>query len=128
VKGKPSTKILSRAVAWHVNIFARMVKLLRDSKDATGKSLLSSSVLAFLSEGGHGANPRDFVKNNSAHSTYNMVGLVAGGAGGLKQGHHIVAPQGADHPANLLISLINAAGVPTTQLGEISGPMPGLVG
>jgi hypothetical protein len=126
IGGKPSTRTLSRAVAWHVGIFGRLVKLLRDARDATGKPLLSSSALALVFEGGHGSNPRDVVKTNSAHSTYNMCMLVAGGAGGLKQGHHIVAPAGADHPANVLVGLMNAVGVPAGQLGEISGALPGL--
>lgn len=126
--GKPSTKTLSRAAAWHVGIFGDLVKLLRDSKDATGKSLLASSALGLTFEGGHGSNPNDVVKNNTAHSTYNMCMLVAGGAGGLRQGAHVVAPKGADHPVNVLITLMNAVGVPAAQLGEISGAMPGLTG
>jgi hypothetical protein len=68
------------------------------------------------------------VKNNSAHSTYNMCMLIAGGAGGLKQGHHVVAPRGLDHPANVLITLMHAVGVPAGQLGEISGAIPALLG
>ncbi len=128
IAGKPSTKILSKAVAWHVGIFGNLVKQLRDSKDASGKSILSNSAMTLLFEGGHGANPQDFVKNNTAHSTYNMCLLTAGGAGGLKQGHHVVAPAGADHPANVLVSLMNAVGVSQNQLGEIAGPMPGMSG
>ena len=50
---------------------------------------------------------------------------MAGGAGGLRQGEHIVA-QG-QHPVNVLITAMNAAGVPDTQVGEMSGSIGALV-
>jgi len=64
----------------------------------------------------------------NAHNYENAACLVAGRAGGLKAGQHIVAPAGANHPVNVLITAMNAAGVPTTRLGEVSGSVPGLVG
>jgi hypothetical protein len=55
-----------------------------------------------------------------------MVALIAGRAGGLKPGQH-VATDGA-HPARVLISAMNAVGVTTDTLGEVSGTIPELLG
>ena len=52
---------------------------------------------------------------------------VAGGADGLRQGGHIVAPTGS-HPANVLVTLMNAAGANASALGDVQGTVPGLVG
>ena len=48
---------------------------------------------------------------------------MAGGAGGLVQGEHIVAP--GMHPVNVLNTAMHAVGV-TSDLGEVSGEIPGL--
>ncbi len=48
-----------------------------------------------------------------------MACLIAGRAGGLRPGPHVVATD--RHPANVLISAANAVGVTTNTLGELSG-------
>jgi hypothetical protein len=53
--------------------------------------------------------------------------LVAGGAGGLVQGEHIVAPASANHTANVLISAMHAVGV-EQDLGDVEGTIPALFG
>ena len=51
--------------------------------------------------------------------------LMAGGAGGLRRGQHIdVSGAANNHPAHFLVSLMQAVGVNTTQLGEMSGNIP----
>jgi hypothetical protein len=52
-----------------------------------------------------------------------MACLVAGGAGGLVRGHHVVA--NGLHPVNVLISAMHAVGV-EQNLGEVNGIVPGL--
>jgi hypothetical protein len=61
----------------------------------------------------------------TAHSTDNMAMLVAGGAGGLVRGEHVVAPANANHTANVLISAMHAVGV-EQDLGEVEGYIPEL--
>ena len=55
-----------------------------------------------------------------------MACLVAGRAGGLKSGVHIKHEGG--HPAQVLITAMNAMGMATNELGEVSGMVPGLLG
>jgi hypothetical protein len=103
------------AFAWHIEHFAYLVAKLRDTPEGDG-SLLDNTVLVFMPEGGW--------EDGDPHSGENMLTLIAGRAGGLKPGQH-VATDGV-HPASVLISAMNAAGVPTETLGEISGQIPEL--
>ena len=61
------------------------------------------------------------VLGNPNHSTDNMVMLVAGRAGGLKAGQHIVAKD--KHPAHVFNTALQALGI-SKNLGEISGTVP----
>ncbi len=103
--------------AWHADHFGELVALLRDTPEGDG-SVLDQCALVFLVEGGLGPG---------SHTTDNMVALVAGGAGGLRQGEHVVAPNGT-HPAQVLISAMNTVGVPQNALGEVQGQIGGLFG
>ena len=109
--------------AWHMKHFAELVTLLRDAPEGDG-NVLDNSAVVYLNEGGEGDNPD---RTDGSHATKGLVGLIAGRAGGLKSGVHLLAPAGANHPANLLISAMNAVGVATKTYGDISGPMPGLM-
>lgn len=121
----PRTTEMARSQAWHYKHFAALVQKLHLSKDPSGKSLLETSALAFVNEGGHG--PADFGgAAGGAHSAENMAVVIAGGAGGLKQGQHIPVP-GA-HPGQVLLTLMNAVGVATNRFGELTGALPSLIG
>ena len=113
--GAGSDEDKADAFAWHIEHFAYLVAKLRDTPDGAG-SLLDNTVLVFMPEGGW--------DDGEPHSGENMVALIAGRAGGLRPGQH-VASNGA-HPARVLISAMNAAGVMTDTLGEISGRIPEL--
>ncbi len=115
---------MAKAQAWHMKHFAALIAKLRDTREGTAR-MLDSTALVFLHEGGHGFDA-SAGKQYSSHSTENMACLVAGKVGGLKSGLHIPAP--GKHPANVLISAMNAVGVPVTSLGEVSGELPGLRG
>jgi hypothetical protein len=116
------TMAVSQGIAWHVKHFARLVQKFRDTREGNG-SMLDSSALVYLFEGGHGYDPEG-VKQNSSHSTENMACLLAGRAGGLQPGQHVVAA--GRHPANVVISAMKAVGAPTERLGEVSGAIPQL--
>ena len=55
-----------------------------------------------------------------------MACLIAGRSGGLAPGRHVVAS--GKHPANVLITAMNAVGVPAASLGEVNGAIPALLG
>ena len=118
--------MLDDVIAWHIDHFAELVAMLRDTPEAGG-SVLDNCAMVFVPEGGY----RDAltpVPGGWSHNTENMCVLVAGGASGLKQGEHIAAPQGRNHPVNVLISLMQAAGYQGNTLGEVSGEISELFG
>jgi hypothetical protein len=115
------TLAVSKMIAWHMKHFAYLLAKLRDTKEGAG-SLLDSTAALFLHEGGHGLDTATG-KTNSTHSTENMACLIAGRAGGLKPGQHVVAT--GKHPANVVISAMKAVGMPE-KLGEVSGALPAL--
>jgi hypothetical protein len=123
--GDPASKgtlAVSKAIAWHMKHFAYLLAKLRDTPEGAGK-VLDSCAVVFLHEGGHGLDTAT-AKTNSTHSTENMACLIAGRAGGLKPGQHVVAT--GKHPANVLITAMNAVGVPGN-LGEVTGAIPALL-
>jgi hypothetical protein len=121
--GGDGTHHVAQALAWHLKHFGYLADSMRSCADGDG-TLLDHSALVFLFEGGHGTDPSSGT-NPSPHSTENMVALVAGRAGGLKAGLHIPFPGG--HPVQVMVTAMNAVGVPTQALGEVSGKVPGLL-
>jgi hypothetical protein len=113
--GAGSDEDKADAFAWHMKHFGYLVAKLRDTPDGAG-TLLDNTVMVFMPEGGW--------DNGEPHSGENMVALIAGRAGGLKAGKHVKAT--GKHPVQVLISAMNAAGVATDTLGEISGQLPEL--
>jgi hypothetical protein len=113
------------AVGWHIKHFARLVSLLRDTQELDGTSLLDNTAIVLLFEGGYGYDPESD-SDGHAHSTENMVALVGGRVGGLKGGQHFVAT--GMHPANVLVTAMQAVGLQTDTLGQVSGVIPGLLG
>jgi hypothetical protein len=101
---------------WHMKHFANLATQLKQELGPDGKPLLDNTVLVFVNEGGLG--PAEG-KNPASHSTDNMMVVVAGGKNlGLKTGRHIKANN--DHPAKVIASAMNAAGV-SGNLGEVQG-------
>jgi hypothetical protein len=110
-------------IAWHVDQFAYLIAKMRDTPEGAG-TLLDNVAACYLIEAGGGYSYENGAAF-TAHSTDNMAMLVAGGAGGLVRGHHVVAPANADHPANVLISAMHAVGV-ERDLGDVEGYIPEL--
>src|SRR5262249_35785910 len=117
------TQTLSRAIAWHIKHWAYFVAKLRDTPEGNG-TLLDNAAIVYTCEGGHGAG--DGGRQLAAHSSENMACLVAGRAGGLRTGSHVVAR--GQHPAMVLRTAMNAVGVQGTTLGEVTGTIPELLG
>ena len=124
-----SVAALNDLIAWHMDRFGYLVAKLRDTPEGAG-SVLDNCAIAFVNEGGDGPGMNDPIGGAlsiASHAPQNMCTLIAGGAGGLRQGEHIVAPNGNNHPASVLLTLMHAVGAQAPQLGEISGQIGELV-
>ena len=116
---------MSLCLQWHVAHYAYLLDKLRTTPEGGG-NVLDNSAIIFMPEGGHGRQLNDGASENQSHSVENMVQLVAGRAGGLQPGRHIDAA-GA-HPAQCLISAMQATGYTGDTLGEVTGNISGLFG
>lgn len=114
---------VSDSVNWHLKQWGKVVTRLKAVREPTGGTLLDRTAMALVYEGGWGYDP-EAKRNNSAHSTENMIALVGGRAGGLKAGQHVKAS--GKHVAQAVLSAMNAAGYKGTSLGEVSGNIPQL--
>lgn len=117
------TEGVSTAIRWHIDHWARLVRLLADTNEGTG-DMLDHTAVVYLCEGGHGYDPEG-VAELSSHSTERMAMLVAGRVGGLDPGKHVVTNRA--HPAQVLVTAMQAAGAQTDTLGEVSGNVPELL-
>ena len=120
--GDKVAHVLAAIHRWHIKHFARLVRKLEDTPDGIGGTLLDHSAMVLHFEGGRGYDPQDD-KPASNHSTENMVAVVAGRAGGLKAGHHIVARD--VHPTLVTTSALAAVGA-GDELGEVRGRIPAM--
>ena len=95
---------------YHLKLFADFLERLRSTPDGDG-NLFEHSMFLY----GSG------MSNGNLHTHDNLPILVAGGAAGrLKGDRHLKLK--ADTPlSNLMIALLDKAGVPTEKFGESSG-------
>jgi hypothetical protein len=88
---------------------------MRSTPDGNG-SLLDNSIVLF------GSN----MSNSNLHDHFPLPNLLVGkGAGRLKGGRHIKYPDRTPM-TNLLLTLLDKAGVPLDVLGDSTGKMPDL--
>ncbi len=97
---------------YHVGLFAHFLERLKNTPDGDG-SLLDHSMLLY----GSG------MSNSNVHNHSPLPVVVAGGAAGqIEGGRHLVYP--AETPmANLLLSLLQKAGVKQDGVGDSTGPL-----
>lgn len=115
---------VSLFLGWHISHYAYLIDKLKATPEGAG-TVLDNSVVVFMPEAGHGRHlnsPSD--TEPKTHSVDDMVLLVAGRAGGLQPGKHI--PTGGAHPAQALVSCMQAAGYQGDTLGEVTGNLPEL--
>lgn len=98
---------------WHVARFAKMVKRLADTPEGAGTLLDNTVVVMVWAEG------------NNSHNSGDMTAFIAGVPAKLKMGQHI--PSGGAHPASLMIAAMQALGMSTSSLGEITGAFGGVL-
>lgn len=97
---------------WAAQFFGRLVTNLKTMNDAHGTILDNTFVVMTTAEAA------------TAHSRTNLTYLVSGCPDKIKNGHHVAA--GGVHPARLLVSGLQAIGMNTNKLGEVSGRIDGL--
>ena len=101
-----------RIQTFNVGMFAEFIEKMKNTPDGDG-SLLDNSVLLY------GSN----MSNSNAHDHFPLPNLVIGGAAGrMTGGRHLKYP---DHTpmTNLLVSMLDKAGVNLEQLGDSTGPL-----
>jgi hypothetical protein len=104
-----------RIQTYNVTMFGQFLEKLKNTPDGDG-SLLDNTVLLY------GSN----MSNSNAHDHFPLPNLVVGGAAGrMTGGRHLRYP---DHTpmTNLLLTMLNKAGVQKTALGDSTGLLEGL--
>ena len=97
---------------YHVSLFGYFLEKLQNTPDGDG-SLLDHSLILY--GGGIG--------NGNLHEHTNLPLLMAGKLGGqVKPGRHVTYPDNT-HMSDLLLSVLDKAGVPTDKLGDSTGPI-----
>lgn len=99
----------------HVETFGYMLERMRSTPDGDG-SLLDHSMLVYGSS----------ISDGNQHLHHDLPIVVAGGGNGrLQGGRHLRYPR--ETPMNnLLLSLLDLAGVPVARLGDSTGKLEGL--
>ena len=101
---------LIRIQNWHTQVFSNFVKKLATTQDGDGTLLDHSIVL-------YGSN----MSNSDLHNNDPLPNAILGkGNGRIKGGQHLKYTQDTPH-ANLLLTLLDRAGVPIESLGNSSG-------
>jgi hypothetical protein len=102
----------ARINTYHVMLFARFVDKLRSTPDGDG-SLLDHTLLLYGSGMGDG----------NVHSKDPISSLIVGGGSGQLTGNrHLRMPASTPH-ANVLLSILQLAGIPAEQIGNSTEPI-----
>ena len=103
---------LARVQAYNTRAFARFVQKLEQTPDGDG-SLLDHSIILY------GSN----MSNSNAHDHFPLpAAVVGGGCGKIKGGQHLRCPERTP-VANLLVTLLDRAGVPVERVGDSTGEL-----
>jgi hypothetical protein len=98
---------------YHVSLFADFLTKMRDMPDGEG-SLLDHTLLLYGSGMGDG----------NVHSKDPISSILVGGAAGkLKGNRHLRMPKSTPQ-ANLLVAILNLAGIPEGEIGNSTGAVP----
>jgi hypothetical protein len=103
---------LQRVQTYHTRAFAKFVQKLSETPDGDG-SLLDHSILLY------GSN----MSNSNAHDHFPLpAAVIGGGCGKLKGGQHLRYPDRTP-VSNLVVTLLNRAGVPVETFGDSTGEL-----
>lgn len=106
---------IARINQYHVTQFAYFLQKLKGIREGE-RTLLDSCMIVY----GSG------IADGNSHAHHDLPVLLAGGGGGtIQTGRHVRYPKNTPM-ANLYLSILERAGVPTTRLGDSSGLLPDL--
>ncbi len=106
---------LTKINTFHVGLLAHFLEKLRSTPDGEG-NLLDHSLILY----GSG------MSNSNVHNHSPLPIVVAGGAAGkMKGGRHLKYPENTPM-SNLLLSILEKAGVPQQSVGDSTGPLTDL--
>ena len=106
---------LARINTYHVSLVTHFLDRLKSTPDGDG-SLLDHSLVLYGSA----------MSNSNIHDHAPLPVLLAGGANGrLKGGRHLMYPEGTPM-SNLLVSILNKAGVEQEKVGDSTGALTDL--
>jgi hypothetical protein len=97
---------------YHTEVFAKYLTKLANTPDGEG-SMLDNAIILY------GSN----MSNSDRHNQFPLpTAIVGGGCGKLKGGQHVRYP---DHTplANVLLTILDRAGVPAEKLGDSTGKL-----
>lgn len=98
---------------YHSQVFGDFLTKLAGIPDGDGGSILDNSIFLY------GSN----MSNSNSHNNYPLPTLVAGLGGGTIRGHQHLRYPDRTPLANLLLTLLLRAGVPTEMLGDSTGEL-----
>ncbi len=105
---------LARVQAYEVERFARFAKRLASIKEGGG-ALLDNAIILY------GSN----MANSDLHNNNPLPQLLLGRGGGIKGGQHLAMPKDTPH-ANILLTMVQRAGVPLDKFADSTGPIAGV--
>jgi Protein of unknown function (DUF1552) len=100
---------LAKVQTYHTQVFARFLDKLAKMPDGDGTMLQHSLFL-------YGSN----MSNSNAHNHYPLPTAIVGGWKTVKGGQHIVPPEHTPL-ANVLLTMLDRAGIPQDKLGDSTG-------
>ena len=112
---------LAQIGRWEVEQLAYLLTRLKETEDPNGQSLLFNSAVYLSSD----------ISDGNRHNHDDIPVILAGQAGGaLHPGRHIAYPNSRNQPkekmSNLLVTVLEAAGVAGATLGDSTGPLADL--
>jgi hypothetical protein len=105
---------LVRVQAYQTERFARFGKRLASIKEGNG-TLLDNCIVLF------GSN----MANSDLHNNNPLPQLLLGRGGGIKGGQHLAMPKDTPH-ANILLTMVQRAGVEMEKFADSTGPIAGV--
>ncbi len=101
---------LVKIQTYHIGLFAGFLEKLKSTRDGDG-TLLDNSLVLFGSA----------MSNSNIHNHNPLPTLLAGGAAGTVQGGRHIKNPDSTPMANLLLGILDKAGVPQEKFGDSSG-------
>jgi hypothetical protein len=102
---------LAKVQTYHTQVFAKFLDKLAKMPDGDG-TMLDHSLLLY------GSN----MSNSNAHNHYPLPVSIVGGWKTVKGGQHLVSPEHTPL-ANVLLTMLDRAGVPQDKLGDSTGKL-----